>query len=67
MNQSLLFEPATLGRYTLKNRIVFPPSTRQRAEQPGDVPTELMAACYRAHNVSRCAAGAPGRCHVGQA
>ena len=47
MNHSSLFEPATLGRYTLKNRIVLPPLTRQRAEQPGGVLTELMAAYYR--------------------
>ena len=46
MNYSSLFEPTTLGRYVLKNRIVLPPLTRQRAEQPGDVPTALMAAYY---------------------
>lgn len=47
MNHSSLFEPTTLGRYTLKNRIVLPPLTRQRSGQPGDVPTALMAAYYR--------------------
>jgi len=47
MNHSLLFEPATLGPYTLKNRIVLPPLTRQRSGQPGNVPTALMAAYYR--------------------
>ncbi len=47
MNNSALFTPTTLGRHTLRNRIVLPPLTRQRAEQPGDVPTELMATYYR--------------------
>ncbi len=47
MNYSSLFEPVTLGRYTLKNRIVLPPLTRQRSGQPDDVPTALMAAYYR--------------------
>jgi N-ethylmaleimide reductase len=41
-----LFKPVTLGAHTLKNRIVLPPLTRQRAA-PGDVPTELMAEYYR--------------------
>jgi N-ethylmaleimide reductase len=42
-----LFTPVTLGRYTLQNRIVLPPLTRQRAAQPGNVATELMAEYYR--------------------
>lgn len=46
MNNALLFTPLTLGPYTLKNRIVLPPLTRQRAG-PGDVPTDLMAQYYR--------------------
>jgi N-ethylmaleimide reductase len=41
-----LFEPVTLGAHKLKNRIVLPPLTRQRAG-PGDVPTALMAEYYR--------------------
>lgn len=41
-----LFEPVTLGRHTLKNRIVLPPLTRQRSAQPGNVPTALMAEYY---------------------
>jgi N-ethylmaleimide reductase len=44
-NQALL-QPTTLGRHTLKNRIVLPPLTRQRAAQPGDLPTTLMAEYY---------------------
>jgi N-ethylmaleimide reductase len=47
MNNKALFEPTNLGPYVLKNRFVFPPLTRQRAAQPGNVPTELMAEYYR--------------------
>ena len=46
MHHNLLFDPVTLGGYTLKNRIVLPPLTRQRAG-PGGVPTDLMAEYYR--------------------
>ena len=41
-----LFAPVILGRHTLKNRVVLPPLTRQRADQPGDVPNDLMAQYY---------------------
>jgi N-ethylmaleimide reductase len=41
-----LFTPTRLGRHILRNRIVLPPLTRQRAAQPGDVPTALMARYY---------------------
>lgn len=47
MNHKALFETTNLGPYTLKNRIVFPPLTRQRSAQPGNVPTDLMAEYYR--------------------
>ena len=46
MHDYALLQPTTLGRHTLKNRIVLPPLTRQRAAQPGDVATELMAQYY---------------------
>ncbi len=46
MKNSQLFQPITLGRHALKNRIVLPPLTRQRSGQPGDVPTSLMASYY---------------------
>jgi N-ethylmaleimide reductase len=46
MKDSILFSPTRLGRHTLRNRIVFPPLTRQRAAQPGDIPTDLMATYY---------------------
>jgi len=41
------FKPLQLGRHTLSNRIVLPPLTRQRAAQPGDTATDLMAEYYR--------------------
>ncbi|OTP76504.1 alkene reductase [Caballeronia sordidicola] len=47
MQNSPLFESITLGRHTLKNRIVLPPLTRQRSGQPGDIPTSLMATYYQ--------------------
>ncbi len=47
MKQNPLLQPTTLGRHTLNNRVVLPPLTRQRAAQPGDVPTDLMAQYYR--------------------
>jgi len=40
-----LFEPARLGSYRLKNRIVMAPLTRSRATEDG-VPTPLMATYY---------------------
>lgn len=46
MEHRSLFEPTKLGSLTLKNRIVLPPLTRQRAAQPGNVPTALMATYY---------------------
>jgi len=45
-NHTALLTPITFGRHILKNRIMLPPLTRQRAAQPGDVPTELMATYY---------------------
>ena len=47
MQHEALFQPVTLGPYTLKNRIAFPPLTRQRSGQPGDLPTGLMAEYYQ--------------------
>lgn len=47
MQHEALFHPVTLGPYTLKNRIVFPPLTRQRSGQPGDIATGLMAEYYQ--------------------
>lgn len=42
-----LFRPLQLGSYTLKNRIVLPPLTRQRSTQPGNAANELMATYYQ--------------------
>ena len=43
---SSLFEPLTLGRLQLRNRIVMAPMTRSRAEAD-DMPTALMIEYYR--------------------
>jgi N-ethylmaleimide reductase len=43
---SKLFTPARIGPYVLDHRIVMPPMTCMRAEQPGDMPGELMARYY---------------------
>jgi len=47
MKHTALFAPLTLGSHVLKNRIMLPPLTRQRAAQPGNLPTDLMAQYYR--------------------
>jgi N-ethylmaleimide reductase len=41
-----LFNPVSLGRLALSNRIIMAPMTRDRAG-PGDVPTPLMVDYYR--------------------
>lgn len=46
MQHEALFTPLKLGQHKLANRIVLPPLTRQRAAQPGDIPTDLMASYY---------------------
>jgi len=48
-----LFTPFRAGRLALKNRIVMAPLTRQRAANPGLVPTQLHATYYE----QRAAAG----------
>lgn len=45
MNQDLL-TPVRLGALHLKNRLVMAPLTRCRADNPGFVPTDLMARYY---------------------
>jgi 2,4-dienoyl-CoA reductase-like NADH-dependent reductase (Old Yellow Enzyme family) len=47
MKYPSLFIPLQLGQHILRNRIVLPPLTRQRAAQPGDIPTALSALYYR--------------------
>lgn len=46
MQQELLFTPYQLGNVTLSNRMVMAPMTRSRADNPGNVPTPLMAEYY---------------------
>src|SRR5664279_2445394 len=41
-----LFTPIKLGSIELKNRIVMAPLTRNRASQPGDVPSDMNALYY---------------------
>jgi len=42
-----LFTPVRLGELELSNRVVMAPMTRNRADNPGHVPTPLMAEYYR--------------------
>ena len=42
MQNDTLFSPLRLGDLDLKNRIVLPPLTRCRSEQPGNIPGALM-------------------------
>ena len=42
----MLFTPLQVGPLTLKHRVVMAPLTRSRAEQPGDVPGDLMRTYY---------------------
>lgn len=42
----ILFSPTKLGVINLSNRIVMAPMTRSRADENGDMPTELMREYY---------------------
>ena len=46
MPQQALFNPLTLGNFTLSHRVVMAPLTRMRATRPGNVPNALNAAYY---------------------
>lgn len=46
MQQEILFTPYNLAGLTLSNRMVMAPMTRSRADNPGHVPTPLMAEYY---------------------
>ncbi|MDP3891631.1 MAG: alkene reductase, partial [Nocardioides sp.] len=48
-----LFDPVTVGAVDLPHRVLMAPLTRMRADQPGDVPNNLM----REHYVQRSGAG----------
>ena len=43
---SKLFSPIQIGPMTLAHRVVMAPLTRSRSQQPGDIPSELMATYY---------------------
>ncbi|MBM7455878.1 N-ethylmaleimide reductase [Oceanisphaera litoralis] len=43
---SKLFEAHAFGDQTFKNRMVLPPMTRCRTDQPGNVPNDMMADFY---------------------
>jgi N-ethylmaleimide reductase len=45
--ERVLFTPVKLGELELSSRIVMAPMTRNRASNPGRVPTPLMAEYYR--------------------
>jgi len=46
MATQALFQPLTLGPYTLAHRVVMAPLTRMRATTPGNVPNALNAQYY---------------------
>lgn len=46
MKNKALFKTGEVGNLTTQNRMVLAPMTRSRSEQPGDVPTDLMATYY---------------------
>jgi N-ethylmaleimide reductase len=41
-----LFTPLEIGPYVLKHRVVMAPLTRNRSEQPGDIPGTMMLEYY---------------------
>jgi len=41
-----LFTPLEIGPVTLKHRVVMAPLTRNRSEQPGDIPGDMMLEYY---------------------
>jgi len=45
-DRSVLFSSKHIGQFEASNRVVMAPMTRSRSEQPGDIPTQLMAEYY---------------------
>jgi N-ethylmaleimide reductase len=41
-----LFTPVQIGPYLLKHRVVMAPLTRNRSQQPGDIPGDMMLEYY---------------------
>nr|WP_211829589.1 alkene reductase [Kistimonas asteriae] len=46
MPSDLLMRPARVGSLSLPNRVIMATMTRSRTQQPGDIPTALMATYY---------------------
>jgi len=46
MSIDILFTPKKVATFEAPNRIVLAPMTRSRSQQPGDIPTDLMARYY---------------------
>jgi N-ethylmaleimide reductase len=47
MKENELLKPVRIGAYELPNRVFMAPMTRSRADNPGNVPTGLIAEYYR--------------------
>ncbi len=45
-NNLKIISPIQLGSLSFSHQLVMAPLTRMRSEQPGDVPTDLMAEYY---------------------
>ena len=46
VSQQPLFSAIQVGAFKLSHRVVMAPLTRQRSDQPGDIPNDLMAEYY---------------------
>jgi N-ethylmaleimide reductase len=44
--EAKLFTPLQIGPYLLKHRVVMAPLTRNRSDQPGDIPGDMMLEYY---------------------
>ncbi|KMQ80579.1 putative NADPH dehydrogenase [Candidatus Burkholderia pumila] len=57
MPYDTLLSPVTIGNLELPNRVVMVPLTRNRASQPGDVPTEMERALFIRETAQRARRG----------
>jgi N-ethylmaleimide reductase len=46
IREKKLFAPVQIGPVSLQHRVVMAPLTRSRSQQPGDIPSDLMAEYY---------------------
>jgi N-ethylmaleimide reductase len=46
IREKKLFSPVQIGPISLHHRVVMAPLTRSRSQQPGDIPSDLMAEYY---------------------